>query len=68
MSMKLDIGEGERGGCDSWLRSELVPYSKGAGYVHCTCTALWSQAGFVGTALHSSSSCCICMCLSEFCI
>lgn len=30
MSMKLDVGEGERRGCDSWLRSELTPYSKGA--------------------------------------
>lgn len=51
-----------------WLRSELIPYSKDVWYVHCTCIASCSQVGFVSTALHSSSSCCVCTCLSEFCI
>lgn len=66
MSVKLD--EGERRRCDSWLRSELMPYSKGELYVHCTCIALWSQVGFISTALHSGWSCCICTCWPDFCI
>lgn len=68
MSMKLDVGGGERRGCESWLRSELIPYSKGVWFVPCTCIAPWSQVGFVSPALHSSSSCCVCTSLSEFCI
>lgn len=46
MSMKLDVGEGERKGCDSWLRSELMPYSKGARYARCTCMfwSLWTSS------------------------
>lgn len=65
MSMKLDVGEGERRGCDSWLRSELMPYSKGARYAHCTCMfwSLWTSspsktsecglyAGCVGSLFH----------------
>lgn len=50
MSMELDVGKGERKGCGSWLRSELMHYSKGARYVHCTCIAPWGQVGFVSTA------------------
>lgn len=41
MSMDLGVGEGERGGCDSWLRSELMPYSKGALSLYCTLESGW---------------------------
>lgn len=69
MSMKLDVGEGERRGCDSWLRSELTPYSKGARYARCTCMfwSLWTSspsktsecglyAGCVGSLFHAGKT------------
>lgn len=61
--MKLDVGKGERKGCGSWLRSELLHYSKGC--MICT-LYLHSTLGSGWICKHCSAQLIILLCLYMF--